>query len=214
MHRKSLPVLVHIFLTIFITSITFISCADTQPSVQAVYPRVVLDFETTTSLPTTFLSIYAELTSEPARLESISISQVGGNLIWHTNDIITVYGADNKKKYSGFSSFYMVKDQYFKPGKYTVQFEDMAERVDSYIFTIYDSDKNLPTNISENSATFLVCDSEDAILFSGRKNSDFISDSTLLRKYPTAEYYRQYYQNNSNHTVYLFPNITIIKVDQ
>lgn len=198
-------------LTIFVITVLLFSCSDTQPALLGVYPRLVYDFETKDTSPEIYLSVFAEIISEPARLTSISVSHNESNLIWTTSSIITVFESENKKKYSGYPSFSMVANEKFPSGEYIIEFVDASERNQSALFNIVVAEETLPVN---NTSNYLICDNNNAILFAGVRNSDFDSEEKLLNKYPTASYYRQYYLNTTSNIIYLYPKTILVKAEK
>lgn len=193
---------------LFFLCLFFYSCADTQPEIASVYSRVIYDYEAENQQPTVRLSVFAELLSDSVRLESVTVKQADGDYYWTQAPVTVLTDRQKKKKYAGYPYFLMDRNNSFENGSYILELQDKSDRVISSTFKI-DLDKSIPSKNSNHSIYYLIISNDGAILYAGKWLPELETDEKIIKKYPTAAYYREYQFGKTRNIIYLYPKKTL-----
>lgn len=203
--RTAVPSILLLLLISLLSALS--SCGGVDTSVTAVYPRVIIAYESAETEPDIFLSLYGEVHGNALRLESMTITHKDSGMFWSTDRLEVISGSDGHTTYAGYPTF-RPYEKTFPTGMYTVSWYEKNGRHFTIDFSLGSQTPELPQE-ADTVRTVMVEDADRRVLYAGQSNRDFFSNRTIRSKYPTAALYRKYVLKSNTRVMYVYPPVYV-----
>ena len=187
------------------------SCSDAPIRISNVYPQLVFDYSSKNTAPNVKLSVFAEITSDSNRMQSMTVKNTTNNMSWTVEPVDIVKDVSAKKTYAGYSALCMPGTLSFEKAVYQVIYEDMAGKRTDALFSLNPSDAETygQTALNSTEKQYLVVGSDGKVLYTGAYKDTVSSVENIKNSYPGVSYYREYVMNTELNAIYLMPPVFI-----
>ena len=193
---------------------TILGCSDSVPDVVSSKSSVIFTYDDYESKPNVRLAVFLEVSSDPRRVETISISSIKDNMKWLCEEPVVF--SESNKKMVGYTNFVTPNDVKIPTGSYKVVYTDAQGRfIESFTYVSYPEDL-MESNVSE-SEEFLglrkkeyiaIYNSNDEILYFGDRKKHWTEDSIIFAGNKDYVKFRRCINMIDDSVICLFPFVT------
>ena len=186
-----------------------ISCSDAPVRISNVYPQLVYDYASKNASPEVKLSVFAEISSDSNRMQSMTVKNTTNNMAWTVEPVDIVTDVSAKKTYAGYSALCMPETLSFEKAVYQVIYEDLSGKITDALFSLSpaDADAYGQNAVKSSEKQYLVVGSDGKVLYTGAYKDTLSSIENIKNSYPGALYYREYVMNVELNAIYLMPPV-------
>lgn len=190
-----------------------VSCSDSDPEIVDAVSYVVLDYSTEQDYPSARISAFAETSSDVHRVERIQLQCMENNYKWICYEPL-IFGTE-KRKWAGFSDFYVPLTESIPKGMYELDYYDAQENVVTRKLNLnYD-----PSYLTMNASQFVEAEKFDfreeiviyneagIIVYYGNKKNSWKNDSIIFSSNRSSSYYRTVYFSRAGSLVCIMPPV-------
>lgn len=196
---------------ILIATFMMAACSDSTPAITAVEGITVLDYADSNLHPTVRLSLFASA-DEIQRVKELRAVNEQTGLVWTINSPRLLFGRNNIS-WAGYTNLVAASGQSLPMGKYTIIYEDAAEReCEGALFVSYPKElldkipSDFPSAIKgqyiENIALYSV---DGSLLYYGKRKDVWTGEQMIKRDFMMAASMRTCYALNNNTVVCMMP---------
>ena len=171
---------------LFLCFIFIVGCSDSVPDVVSSKSSVIFTYDNYESKPNVRLATFVEVSSDPRRVETISISSIKDNMKWLCEEPVVF--SESNKKMVGYTNFVTPNDVKIPSGSYKIVYTDAQGRfTESFTYVSY------PEDLMEVNATkaeeFLgirkkeyiaIYNSNDEVVYFGDRKKHWSEDSMIF----------------------------------
>lgn len=171
---------------LFLCFIFIVGCSDSVPDVVSSKSSVIFTYDNYESKPNVRLATFVEVSSDPRRVETISISSIKDNMKWLCEEPVVF--SESNKKMVGYTNFVTPNDVKIPSGSYKIVYTDAQGRfIESFTYVSY------PEDLMEVNATkaeeFLgirkkeyiaIYNSNDEVVYFGDRKKHWSDDSMVF----------------------------------
>lgn len=178
---------------------------------------MVYDFKDEDSFPESRLSVFLQVEGNVRHGESILLASDESSLEWRCSgkDLVKIERGGNC--WAGSCNFYPVKGECFPEGKYTVIYEDKAERESEMEFSLSYPEKISACKVADipdaieipYKKKIAVYSNKDELLFLGDKPLHWEDNEDVLMDYNNAWFTRVCYTFSKNTVYCLMPPVEL-----
>lgn len=187
------------------------ACSDSNPYINSVSAIMVFDYADYENAPEQKLSVFIQ-PEEINRIEKINIQNEKSGLEWNILEPRRLAGKDDKS-WAGYTNLAPASNDSIPSGKYTVTYQDAAQKKSSAEFTVYyhidwleKKASEFPEAISSSFSQYYAIYSVDKTLLGyERKKKNWQNPKDIKIDYPMADTYRICYSMNNNSSVIMMP---------
>jgi hypothetical protein len=202
---------ISIIFFLFLSTVYFNSCSDSEPIITSVSDTVIFEFNNETSAPQMRLSLFTSVDQIQRVRELRAVNETTG-LTW-TIDSMRLIAGKNNKYWAGYTNLVAASGSTLPTGKYTITYEDAAERECETAFSISypkefadkkaaDFPAAIKTAYVENVAIYAA---DGTLLYFGKKRENWSSDKMIKMDYALADNKRVCYSIYNNTVVCMMP---------
>lgn len=182
-------------LFLFLLPLLFCACSDDALDLARINSSLVLDFADSESLPSQRLSVWAEVSSNVRRVESILVQN--GEYSWRIDEPLLI--SEGQRQWAGYMRLEPSPlENSFVPGSYSVKITDAAGNTADGSFRLsYDmelSEKNAAFASEKLSAAVsrvAVYSESGDLLYFAKGEPSWYTDSDIFRAYKDADFFRR-----------------------
>lgn len=186
------------FLAFFCVLVLF-SCSEDRVNILSLNSNLILDWQDDESLPEQRLCVFAELSSNARRLESLIVKRDG--YVWNIDSPILIQSGD--RQWAGSPHLEPPVGLNgaagsFAPGDYFVECVDAAgEKAQGSFFVAYDKSlldsfaKDLPQKIPAAKERLAVYSESNELLYFDERKESWFDDEAVFKGVKNSSYYRK-----------------------
>lgn len=214
LHNKKLTKSLYASLLIGLMFFCSAICSCTNSVIQTSEAKlsIIFDYDSYEELPNARLSVFVEASSDPNRMETITVTCKQREYIWESDELIRAQ--NNEVKYCGLTNIVMPPEEKIPTGEYTVTYtqadnekKEMKATL-NYDQTFYQTkadDVGLLMQKYLGSKMLTIYGEEDRILYYGPRSAQYADARGIWNEYRDAKEFQESWISSGGNVVCNLP---------